>query len=661
MRDFKKNIEKLREQIEQHDYLYYVKGEPEISDEEYDRLYKELERLEHGHPEFRDTNSPTQRVGGAPLEGFRTVPHRIPMLSLDNTYSEKEVVDWVKRIKKTVDVSEGYVVEEKIDGVGLSLNYEKGKLSAAVTRGNGFEGDDITQNARTQRTIPLTLKTSSPPALVEVRGEMFITRSELERINEQRANQGKPVFANPRNTCAGTLKLLDPKTVAKRRLSAFFYGLGVWEGENRPRTQQELFGLYADWGLPVNKNFEVCRDIKDIFRVYERFKSERETRDYDIDGAVVKINAFTRQERLGATSKSPRWAVAFKFEAKRGTTRIKDIIFSVGRTGIITPVAQLEPVRVGGVTISSATLHNFDQVRKLGAGIGDRIEVERGGDVIPKITGVIKKVRNAGLVTPPKKCPVCGEQVKKDAEGVYYRCVNLSCPAQLKQALLHYASPSSMNIEGLGENVADQLVEKGLVKKIPDIYRLKQEDLIGLELFAKKKADNLLNSIHRSRDCSLVNFIFGLGIQNVGKHTAGILAKRFKTVRNLMRASRGALEKINEIGPIVSKSIVDFFGSGRNREAIEQLLDSGVSPKFKETGGRLDGKSFVFTGTLEKYSRKEAQNKAEGLGGKTSSSVSRETDFLVKGEGPGSKLNQAKKYGAKIISEDEFLQMIGEK
>jgi len=650
-------VKDLREQIRHHDYLYYVKSRPEISDRQYDKLYSELKKLEEEYPEFKDPNSPTQRVGGAPLEGFSTVRHRVPMLSLDNTYSKEELKSWEDKIKKIHKPSQGYVVEEKIDGVSVSLTYEKGKFILAATRGNGEEGDDITANIKTQKVIPLLLRGNKFPDIVEIRGEMFISLTELKRINARRESLGKKTFANPRNTCAGTLKLLDPGKVAERRLGAFFYGIGEWRGPNKPGTQYELFSILEKWGLPVDKNYRLCFNIKEVFETCDRLEAERDSRDYEIDGAVVKVNSFEEQEELGRTAKSPRWAIAYKFESKKAVTRINKIIFSVGRTGIVTPVAQLEPVEVGGVTISNATLHNFDQIKKLRVNEGDHVEVERGGDVIPKVLQVVKKGGKTQEIKPPAACPVCGMEIKRDPGTVYYRCFNLSCPAQIKQRIIHYASQSAMNIEGLGESVAEQLYENSLVRKLEDIYSLKKEDLLKLELFADKRARNLIDSIEKSKNAELTNFIFALGIQNVGKHVAGLLAEKYRNIEDLMKAGAEELQEINEIGPVVAESIVDFFENKENKDTVKGLLAKGVVPAVREKTGRLAGQKFVFTGSLRSLTRKQASDIVEKSGGRVSGSVSSETDYVVAGENPGSKLKKAENLGVKIVSEEDFINM----
>ncbi len=662
MLKIKEEIEELRRLIHHYDYLYYVEGAPEISDIEYDELYRRLRILEENNPEFDDPNSPTQRVSGEPLKEFKTLAHRVPMLSLENTYSNEEVKEWEKRIKKNISSTIAYIVEEKIDGVGISLTYENGRLIFGISRGNGFQGDDVTRNVKTQKVIPLILNTDTPPSLVEIRGEMFIKKSELKRINKERDKAGLNIFANPRNTCSGTLKLLDPGEVAKRKLNVFFYSIGIWEGSNKPDTQGELLETLRIWGLPVNENFKKCKNINEVFEIYETLNNERKLKGYDIDGAVIKVNSLNAQDSLGATSKSPRWAIAFKFKAIKGVTVIRDVEYGVGRTGIITPVAKLEPLKIGGVTITSATLHNFDQVDRLGVGIGDKVEVERGGDVIPKILGVVKKNKTSTKINPPIECPSCKGAVRKDPDGVYYRCVNLSCPAQLIQKLLHYASLDAMNIEGLGENIARQLIDEGLVAGLPELYKLKEEDLLSLELFARKKAKNLLDAIEFSKTCELTNFIYGLGIRHVGYHIAGVLAEKFKNIDVLVKADCEELKSINEIGPIVALSIVDFFVSPGNSDTVLELLEAGVKPKRSiRTVPILHGSRVVFTGSLSRFTRRKAQDLVEKYGGRVVSSLSGRIDYLIKGENPGSKFEKARELGVKILSEEEFIELIGMK
>lgn len=658
-RDIQKEIEDLRKTIRYHNNLYYVKASPEISDKKYDALYARLAGLESDYPEYDDPDSPTKHIGGEPLDGFEPYEHMVEMLSLDNTYSNEEVEAWINKVTSGTIPSDGYVVEEKIDGVGVSLTYVDGRLRYAASRGNGRKGDNITANLKTQKVVPLVLNDDRPPRLVEIRGEMFFTKSEFLRLNREKAERSENVFANPRNACAGTLKLLDPSQVARRKLNAFFYSLGGWEGSARPVSQTDVLEKYAAWGLPVDLSYRHCSNINEILQVYEKLLKERDMRDYEIDGAVIKLNSFDDQDSLGATSKSPRWAIAYKFEAKSDSTTLEDIVFSVGRTGIITPVAKLAPVQIGGVTITSATLHNFDQVEKLGIGIGDTVEVERGGDVIPKVTGVLKKAAESVSVNVPENCPSCNVKVEKDPDGVYYRCVNLSCKAQLKQKLIHYGSPGALDIEGLGESVVGQLVDSGLVGGLSDLYRLSVEDLLGLELFADKKAQNLYDAISQSRSRGLAEFIFALGIPNVGKHIAGLLADRYESIFNLMKAQVEELIDINEIGPIVAESITGFFNS-ENVTTLNELMLLGVSPVYVKSEGELSGRKFLFTGTLSSFSRREAGSKVEALGGTVVSSPSKDTDFVVAGESPGSKYKKAEELGLKIITEAEFIDLIGE-
>lgn len=654
-----KKIENLREKIRYHDNLYYVQGQPGISDQKYDKLYDRLLLLEKRYPQFDNSNSPTHRVGGEPAAEFKTVNHRKPMLSLDNTYSGEETKQWIRRVEKKLNNFRGYSVEEKIDGVGISLIYEKGNLTLAVTRGNGYRGDDVTANIKTQKVIPLVLRGEKHPDFIEIRGEIFITKSELNRINKKRKEKGKTPFSNPRNTCAGTLKLLDPARVAKRRLKAFFYGVGDVKNFPYPETQEELLQNYKKWGLPINSNFYICSSFKEIFQAFKVFEAKRNKKNYEIDGAVLKVNSLEKRLHLGATSKSPRWAVAFKFKPKREITTLKDVTFNIGRTAIITPVAKLKPVDIGGVTISRATLHNFEEIKRLKVGVGDKVEVKRGGDVIPKIMGVVKKVKDAKPIKTPKKCPSCGGKVVKDPDGVYIRCTNMSCPAQLKRKIVYFASPRAMDIEGLGKKVSGQIIENNLAKSIADIYKLRKEDLLKLNLFARKKANNLLESIDESKDCSLKDFIYALSIRHVGKYTAGILACKFKTLDNLMETDFSRLSEYEDIGPVVAESVKNFFKNNRNIDIIKKMLSRGVRPNFSgESKNILENKKFVFTGALEKHTRSEAKKEIEKLGGRALSSVSSRIDYLVAGEKPGSKLDKARRENVKIIDEDEFEKIL---
>ncbi|RLD18233.1 MAG: DNA ligase [Caldiserica bacterium] len=662
----KKEIEHLRELINYHNYRYYVLAQPEISDYEFDMLMKRLEELEKKYPEFYDPNSPTQRVGGEPLKEFKTVKHRVPMLSLSNTYSEKEIYEWEERIKRIIGERKvDYVVELKIDGVGISLTYEDGKLTLGASRGDGVSGDDITLNVKTIKTIPLTLLKKDKenfPKILEVRGEVYMEKKEFEELNKMREEKGETLFANPRNATAGTLKLLDPREVAKRNLKCFIHSLGYYEGWKRPETHYEVLKKLEEFGFRINPHIKVFNSIKEVVKYCKEWEEKRDTLEYEIDGMVIKVNRISLQEELGSTLKSPRWAIAYKFKARKGITKLVDVIHQVGRTGVITPVAVLEPVNVGGVAISRATLHNYDEIERLGVMIGDYVEVERSGDVIPKITGVVKEKRGKDVkkIDIPKRCPVCGGEVVRKEGEVAVRCINPLCKAQLERAIIHFAQRTAMDIEGLGKSVAEQLVRKGFVNDIADIYYLKREQLMRLELFKDKKTDNLLRAINESKNRPLSRFLFALGIPYVGEKAAEVLAQRFKSLEKIMNASIPQLKSIPEIGDVMAESIYKFFKNPSVIKIIEKFKKAGLKLEYEEEkkSDKLKGKIFVFTGELESFTRREAQEIVKKLGGIPSSSVSRNTDFVVVGKNPGSKYEKAKALGVKIIDEKEFLEMI---
>jgi len=665
-KEVKKRIEELRRLINYHNYRYYVLAEPEISDYEFDMLMKELEELEKKYPEYKVPNSPTQRVGGEPLKEFKSVKHKVPMLSLSNTYDENDIFEWEKRIKRILGDKEKieYVVELKIDGVGISLTYEKGKLVLGASRGDGETGDDITGNLKTVKSIPLELFSDKRkvPEVLEVRGEVYIEKSEFEKINRIREKNGETLFANPRNAAAGTLKLLDPREVAKRNLSCFIYALGVTEGWEIPDTHFKVLQVLKDFGFRINPNIKLMSDINEVVNYCRKWEEKRDSLSYEIDGMVIKVNSLKQQEKLGFTMKSPRWAVAFKFGAKKGITVLKDVIHQVGRTGILTPVAILEPVKVGGVTISRATLHNYDEIKRLDIKIGDTVLLERSGDVIPKIIGVLKEKRKGKEkeIKVPDKCPVCGNFLERREGEVAVRCINLSCPAQIERGIIHFARREGMDIEGLGENVAEQLVEKSLVKDVADIYFLKKEDLLKLELFKEKKADNLIKGIENSKKRPFSRFLYALGIPYIGEKSAEILAENYKTLDDLISVSKEELVTIPEIGQVMAESIHNFFRLESTKMLLEKFKKAGLKFEVEtvKKSDKLKGKTFVFTGELESFTRKEAESLVEKLGGRATSSVSRNTDFVVVGENPGSKFEKAKKLGVKILNEEQFKEMI---
>lgn len=660
----KKEIEKLRREIVEHDYRYYVLSQPEIADKEYDKLMYRLKELEGQFPKLISPDSPTQRVSAGIQEGFQTLRHRQKMLSLDNTYSFEELKDWVERVHKGLkDEAVTYVAELKIDGVSANLTYEDGLLVTAATRGDGDRGEDVTINIKTIRAIPLRLETKSPLELIEIRGEVYLELKDFQAINQERQVQGEALFANPRNAASGSLKLLDTGTVAKRHLNFFAHSLGESEGQSFS-TQWDFLEELKIEGMKVNPESRLCKNLDEVFEFCNLWQKKRGKLGYEIDGVVIKVNSFAQQKKLAATLKSPRWAVAYKFPAHQVTTKLKNIIISVGRTGVITPIADLEPVECAGVTISRATLHNFDEIERLGVKIGDRVVLERAGEVIPKIVKAIESVRSGKekAFSFPKNCPACGASIiKEKEEEVAYRCINPICPAQLEKGLTHFASRLCMNIEGMGEAVVKQLIERNLVKDFSDVYYLKKEQLLSLELFKDKKAENLLLAIENSKRRSLDRLIYGLGIRHTGEKAAYVLAKRFKTLDNLVSAKKEDLDALYEVGPAISDSIVAFFRQEPIRRLIKRLESAGVNTKEEALELRktaLTNKTVVFTGELESLSRQGAQDSVRKAGGNVSSGISKNTDFVVRGKNPGSKYDKAKKLGVEIISEKEFSRLL---
>ncbi|MCK4917383.1 MAG: NAD-dependent DNA ligase LigA [Candidatus Omnitrophica bacterium] len=673
----KQKIESLRELIRGADYRYYALSDPDISDKEYDNLFEKLKKLENENPKLITDDSPTQRIFDGLLEEFSTVKHRGKMLSLDNTYSIEELNKWEERIKKNIknDVSLDYFVELKMDGISASLIYDNFKLVIGATRGNGDTGENITANVRTIKSIPLRLRGEDIPNLIEVRGEVYIDKNDFESLNKKRVSVGDNLFANPRNAASGSLKLLDPNLVDKRKLKYFVHSFGYVENY-KIHTQKDFFEKAKEWGLAINKNNKYCKNIKEVIAYCLYWQEKRDTLSYEVDGVVVKVNSFGLQKKIGTTAKSPRWAVAYKFLARQATTRVEKIELSVGRTGVITPVAHLEPVECGGVTISRSTLHNFDEIERLGIREGDVVLIERAGDVIPKIVKVIDSKRNGRerIFIRPKVCPVCDEKTAKDkverksgesgeySSGVFLYCMNPDCPAQLKRALGHFVSRSALDIEGMGKSVINELVDKGYVSSLVDIYTLKKEDLFKLNLFKEKKVNNLILAIERSKNNPLASFLYGLGIKHVGEKAALILAETFRTIDNFYTLKMSDLEMISDIGPILAGSIVDFFSTAKIRKMIEKFKLFGVNlvqeKKIVEST-RILGKVFVFTGELENLTRDDAKKIVIEQGGKFSSSVGKNTDFLVLGKNSGSKYKKAKELGIKTISEKDFLEMSG--
>lgn len=659
--EIKNQIERIKEQIRHHDYMYYCLAQPEISDKEYDNLMRKLKDLEDKHPQFKTDDSPTVRVGGVILEGFKTVKHKQKMFSLDNTYTFGELKDWVERVHKGLPREHiEYVVELKIDGVSANITYEKGKLTVGATRGDGETGEDVTQNIKTIRPIPLLLRGQNKPDFFEIRGEVYMEKKDFEILNKEREDNGDVLFANPRNAASGSLKLLDTALVAKRRLNFFAHSLGAYKGEKIP-SQWEFLQRLKEWGLRFNPNSKLCKTLDEAIDYCKVWQEKREKLSYDIDGMVIKVNSLEQQKRLGFTLKSPRWAVAYKFPARQATTELIKIHLQVGRTGVITPVAELKPVECAGVIIKHATLHNFDEIKRLNIREGDRVLIERAGEVIPKVVKVVKS-QGKKPFSIPKTCPVCkGKVVKEKEEDVAYRCINPSCPAQLERGLIHFASRTAMDIEGMGEAVIKQLVDKGMVKNFADIYSLRQEDLLKLELFKDKKVRNLLDAIEKSKRQPLSRLIYGLGIRHVGEKAAYVLASRFKTLDNLIKADVEDFDAIYEVGSVMAEAIVEFFKQASTQDLIKKLKVAGLNLKEEVSSikkSKLTGKTVVLTGELKDFTRAQAEAIVRQFGGNPTSSVSKNTDFVVVGENPGSKYDKAKKLGVKIINEDEFKEMI---
>ncbi len=660
---------KLRELIRHHDHKYYVENSPEVSDHDYDMLLKKLQELEEKHPELVTPDSPTQRVAGEPLESFPTVLHRVPMLSIDNTYTADELSEFDRRITRMLGGEKcEYVVEPKFDGVAVTLLYEEGILVRGATRGDGQRGDDITANLRTIHEIPLRLrhdKHVAPPSLLEARGEVYMPTPAFRKLNEERAEAGEPSFANPRNATAGSLKLLDPRITAGRKLSIFFYDVGDYEGPPLEFHHQTL-ALFKALGLRVNPHIKRCPDIHTVIDYCNRFQDQRYKLEYQIDGMVVKVDSHRQREALGRTAKSPRWMMAYKYPPEQAATRVLSIDVQVGKTGTLTPVANLEPVFLAGTTVKRATLHNADEIARKDIRVGDHVFIEKAGEIIPQVVSVITS-RRTGKEKPfqmPGKCPVCGREVAKDPEGVYHRCTNLACPAQLKQRLRYFAHRNALDIDGLGIALIEQLVDRGLVKDVADLYTLTKEDITNLERMGDRSADNLLLGIETSQGRGLERLLGGLGILHVGGTAAAALASEFGSLDKLARATEEDLQIIPAIGPVIARSVAHFFHSSQNRQVLEKLKAAHVNMEARRarpTAAHVfEGKAFVITGTLENYSRQEAEDLVKSLGGKTTSSVSRKTDYLVVGENPGSKLEEAQQLGIEILSEAAFQKLVNQ-
>lgn len=665
MKNIEQIVNALRDEIRQHNYKYYVLNDPSVSDFEYDQLLNELIQLEKENPRLVTPDSPTQRIGGEPLKSFQSVQHEVPMLSLGNTYSQEELYEFEKRLKNQLPAdSFEYITELKFDGIAISLIYQDGLLQTAVTRGDGTRGDDVTQNIRTIRSIPLKLqKGDNFPQNIEVRGEVFMDKEGFARLNQQQEAESGKLFANPRNATAGTLKLQDPKIVSKRPLDFFAYFLRIREEEAAlPEISSHIsrIHLLRDLGLPVNRHIRVCKSMWDVIDYCETWEEKRESLPYEIDGVVIKVNALSQQQRLGSTAKTPRWAIAYKFKAKQATTLLKSIHLQVGRTGAITPVANLEPVLLAGSTISRATLHNEDEIRRKDIREGDTVLIEKGGDVIPKVVKVIEEKRSQSSVPfqMPDTCPACQTTLSRIEGEAAIRCENIACPAQVHRRIEHFASRTAMDIEGLGESLVLHLVESHLLNDCADIYYLKKSDLIELERMGEKSVDNLLEAIEKSKSRPLDRVIYALGIRYVGTGAAILLADHYQSIPKLKTISYDDLETIDGIGPTMAQSIVQFFNNENNLEVLKRLEEAGVTMEEKrvpQSDGVFSKKTFVLTGALTRLTRDAAKELIQAEGGKVSSSVSKKTDWLLVGENPGSKYQKALELDVDIIDEDTFV------
>jgi DNA ligase (NAD+) len=658
-----KTIQKLRDEIRRHDTLYYVKENPEISDREYDRLMEELKNLEDQNPGLITPDSPTQRVSGTPVSTFGQIRHKIPMLSLSNTYSPEEVTEWSERFQKLIPHEKPtFVLNPKIDGLSLALIYKNGLLAKAATRGDGEVGEDVTTNAKTIKNVPLKLL-GDAPSILEVRGEVFMNTRDFQKMNEDLQNGGEEPFANPRNAASGSLRQKNPQITAKRPLRFFAHSLGQIEGEK--------FELYSDFlkfceklGISIAKPSKVTSTLDQTIKMCLAWQNQRNTWEFETDGVVVRLDDFKQQEKLGSTAKSPRWAIAYKFPAQQATTQVLDVEHSVGRTGVITPTAKLNPVECGGVTISNATLHNYDEISRLGVKIGDTVLIERAGEVIPKVIKVIipKRTGSEKTIKIPITCPACQTPLIKLEGEVALRCPNPNCPVQIERSIIHFASRDAMDIEGMGIAVVEQLTKQHGIKNMADIYNLTKEDFLQLELFKDKRAQNLVNAIQKSKEQPLDKLIYALGIPNIGEKAAYVLAGHFGSMGALAKAKEDELTLISDVGPIVAKAVIDYFKNPRAIETLKKLKNHAIDPKFKKSQspstGPYAGKTVVFTGELSKMSRSEAEKLIRNMGGNSTGSVSQKTDFVVVGENPGSKFEKAQKLGIKILKEDAFLDSL---
>ncbi len=655
----------LRDELRRHERLYYVLARPEVSDAEYDALSRELLAIEERWPELATPDSPTRRVGGAPVDGLPNVRHEVPLLSLENAYSEAELDAWLARVTDRLDGRLPEVVcELKIDGLSISLVYEEGVLVRGATRGDGTTGEDVTPNVRTIRVLPLRLPEGAP-RLLEVRGEVYLGKSAFKALNAAREEAGEPLFANPRNAAAGSLRLLDSRETARRRLSVFLYSVARWEGEGAPATQAGSLEALERLGLPVSPNRFVARSADEVKSFLAEWREKRHALDLETDGAVLKVSPVSGQQRLGATAKAPRWALAYKFPAEEATTRVTAIVVQVGRTGVLTPVAEFEPVLLAGSTVRRATLHNYEDLSRKDVRVGDTVAVEKAGDVIPKVTRVLLEKRPPGAAPfeMPAKCPECGEKVVREEGEVAIRCVSASCPAQLKEAIRHYVARRAMDVEGLGEERVDQLLAAGLIADVAGLYALRGEDLAALERWGEKSAANVLAEVERSKDAGLARLLFGLGVRHVGEKTGKLLARRFGTMEALRAATEEELTGVSEIGPETARSVREWLDRPANQKLLAKLEEAGVRMNEPEgalaPGGPLSGRTFVLTGTLSRRTREEAAAAIERAGGKVSGSVSRKTAAVVAGEEPGSKLQKARALGVPVWTEDDLDRALG--
>jgi DNA ligase (NAD+) len=665
----KHEIEELRDKLRHHEYLYYVLDQPEISDAAYDRLMKRLEELESAHPQLITPDSPSVRVGGTPREGFQTVQHARPMLSLDNAFSYDQLRDFDRRVRQGSGREEiEYIAEHKFDGLSISLQYVNGGLARGVTRGDGRTGEDVTPNVKTIRSIPLraepsALKKLKLPPTFEVRGEVLMTRKAFDAMNRQQEESGGKIFVNPRNAAAGSVRVLDPSITARRRLEFFAYYLLV-DGEVPFPKHSESLEALKQLHFRASEDWKLCDGIEEVFKYCDVWEPKREKLPYEIDGVVIKVNSLGIQRELGFTAKAPRWAIAYKYPARQETTVVNDIRVQVGRTGTLTPVAVLEPVQVGGVTVSRSTLHNMDEIERLGLQIGDTVLIERAGEVIPHVLKVTKEGANRKPFRMPKNCPECGSAIHRAEGEVAYRCVNAACPAKRKESLLHFASRHAMDINGLGDKIVDQLVDKGMVKDVADLYTLKLDDVAELDRMGEKSAQNLLEQIAASKKHSLARLIYALGIRMVGERTGQLLAEHFSSLDELAEAKEEQLFEVTEVGPKVAAAIAEFFSESANRKIIKKLDKAGVRPTAEKRvmkSQKFAGKSFVFTGALANRSREEAGQLVMQHGAKVSGSVSKKTDYVVVGTDPGSKYDKAKELGVPVLSEAEFEKLLGSK